>query len=188
MHCRDTSKVAARRGEMRMKNEELASITGQGRYRRVEVRRVVNAPIEKVWNAITRADGVAQWWASGEIDAREGGRVKLGDTDACDDAGPGLDGIVKVCLAPHVFEYSWNEAYEPAQGLVRFDLVEIDDNTTQVTLVQTILAADIVPAAAGWHEIVERLGRYIDSGQTVPIPDNDGRFRELQAVYEKVVG
>ncbi len=170
-----------------MENNELASITGEGRYRRVEVRRVVNAPIEKVWNAITRADEVARWWAAGEIDAREGGRVKLADDDSCDDTGPGLDGIVKVCLAPHVFEYSWNETYEPAQGLVRFDLIEIDDNTTQVTLVQTIPAADIVPAAAGWHEIVERLGRYVDSGQTVPIPDNDGRFRELQAVYEKLV-
>ncbi len=171
-----------------MENNELASITGQGRYRRVEVRRVVNAPIEKVWNAITRADEVAQWWAAGEIDAREGGRVKLGDDDSCDDTGPGLDGVVKVCLAPYVFEYSWNEAYEPAQGLVRFDLVEIDDNTTQVTLVQTLPAKDIVAAAAGWHEIVERLGRYVDSGQTVPIPDDDGRFRELRSVYEKLVG
>lgn len=169
-----------------MDKSELASVSGHGQYRRVEVRRVVHAPIEKVWNAITRADEVRHWWAEGEIDAREGGRIKLGEDG--EDCGPGLDGVIKVFQPPYIFEFTWNEAYVPAEGLVRFDLVEVDDTTTQVTLVELVPATDIVPAAAGWHEIVERLGRYVSSGEPVPVPPDDARFRELRSLYETKVG
>ena len=172
-----------------MRDNELADIGGQGKYRRVQVQRVVDAPIERVWDAITKADQVRQWWAAGEIDPREGGRVKLGmDSDDCGDEDLELDGRIKVFLPPHVFEFTWNEAYDPAMGLVRFDLVELDANKTQITLINIVPAKDVLYAAAGWHQIVERLGDYFDNGGSSAVPEDDGRLQELHSLYAAVVG
>jgi uncharacterized protein YndB with AHSA1/START domain len=166
--------------------EGFASVSGHGRYRRVEVRRVINAPIEKVWSAITNADEVRHWWAPGVIEPREGGRVKLDDGDGnCGDAPP-LDGIVKVFLPPHVFEFTWNEATEPAQGLVRFDLAALDGDRTQITLTNLVLAKDILVVAVGWHLLVERVGQYIASNETLAA--NPARERELYSLYEAALG
>ena len=165
---------------------ELGTIAGHGSVRRVEVRRVVNAPIEKVWSALTDPAELRQWWECDVLDAREGGRIKLGvgvDGDDCEGTGPDQDGTIKVFMPPHIFEFTWNDDYDDP-GLVRFDLVEFANNTTQVTLVQTLSSTDLLAAAAGWHEIVERLGVCLDSGELVPVPANAARYRELYAVYE----
>ncbi len=144
-----------------MKKDEYASASGHGKYRRVEVRRVVNAPIQRVWDAITNADEVGQWWAEGVIEPREGGRIKLGlDTTECE--GLDLDGIVKVWLPPHIFEHTWHEQSDPAMGLVRWDLVELAEGETQITLTNLIPAEDEAPVIAGWQEIVGGLGTYLN--------------------------
>jgi len=172
-----------------MDKNELASVAGHGKYRRVEVKRVVNAPIDKVWNAITNADEVEKWWAAGEIDPKEGGQVKLGlGGEEADCGGLGLDGTIKVFQPPHIFEFTWHEAYDPAMGLVRFDLVELENNQTLVTLVNSVPSTDAVPAAAGWHEIVESLGTYVGGGKAAPLPKNENRFSELKAIYEAALG
>jgi uncharacterized protein YndB with AHSA1/START domain len=163
-------------------DDDLAAVSGGGRYRRVEVNRVVRAPIQRVWRAITDPDEVRRWWATGDIEAREGGRVHLeGDGDCGPDAIP-LDGRIKVCLAPHVFEFTWNEAYDPAEGLVRFDLVEVDDATTLVTVVNLVPVRDVVEAAVGWHVLMDRL-RECASGAAAAVPDA-GRLQALRAWYE----
>lgn len=157
--------------------------SGHGKYRRVEVRRIVDAPIERVWEAITSAEELRQWWTAGLVEPREGGRIKLEmDTDEC--GGLPLDGRVLACLPPHVFEFTWHEAYDPAMGVVRFDLIEVEGGRTQVTLTNLIPADDVVPASAGWHEILERLGTYIRTSAPVPVSEGDRRFKELHAIYE----
>lgn len=167
-----------------MTENRLATFTGDGKYRRVEVRRVINAPIDKVWRAIVNADEVRRWWAAGEIGAREGGRIRLGlgDCGGGDDELP-LDGRIKIFQPPHVLEFTWNEGYVPAMGLVRFDLIALDGNRTQVTIINLVPSKDIIPAAAGWHEIVDHLGNWLEGGQPHDAAD-DARFRELCALYE----
>ena len=171
-----------------MQKAELATVVGHGKYRQVEVRRQVNAPIENVWHAITIADQVQKWWAPGVIDAIEGGSIKLGrDGDDCDSDGPGLDGKIKVFIPPHIFVFTWHDDYDDA-GLVRFDLVQVGSNITQVTLVQNVPCKDAIAAVAGWHELVERLGKYLISGKSVTVPENDARFRALYSMYEAAMG
>ena len=170
-----------------MGTSDVASVSGGGDYRRIEVRRVVNAPIERVWNAITSADEIRHWWAAGSVDPREGGRVKLGDGEATGSDLFDLDGRVKVCLPPHVFEFTWNEAYDPAEGLVRFDLVETAGGRTQITLVNMVPTKHVVGACAGWHQIIERLDAYLQIGTLAPTPEDDARFRELKSMYGAVV-
>ena len=151
-----------------MQKAELATVVGHGKYRQVEVRRQVNAPIENVWHAITIADQVQKWWAPGVIDAREGGKIK-------------------VFIPPHIFVFTWHDDYDDA-GLVRFDLVQVGSNITQVTLVQNVPCKDAIAAVAGWHELVERLGKYLISGKSVTVPENDARFRALYSMYEAAMG
>jgi uncharacterized protein YndB with AHSA1/START domain len=144
-----------------METNELNTIAGQGAFRRVELKRNLNAPIEKVWSAITNVDEVAKWWAPGVIEPREGGRFQLGmDTSECE--GFPLDGVIKVFEPPYLLEYTWNEDYVPAQGVVRIELLELDDNTTQLILIQSVPEKDAGEASKGWQEITDSLAEYIE--------------------------
>ena len=170
-----------------MKDDGRAVASGHGKYRRVEVRRVVDAPIDRVWAAISSAEEMERWWSSGVLEGREGGRIHLHmDTEEC--GGLPLDGQIKVFLPPHVLEFTWHEAYDPAMGVVRFDLIEVEGGKTQVTLTNFVPADDVVPASAGWHEIVERLGTYVRNGEPVPVPEGDRRFKELESLYGRERG
>ena len=163
-----------------MKSNELGKNAGHGKYRRIEVSRLVNAPIEKVWSAITDRDELCKWVGPCEIDAREGGRMKTHDSD-CGGDGHDQNGTIKVFQPPHVLEYTWNDKYVE-DGLVRYDLVQLADNKTQITLVNTLISLDFISAAAGWHEMIERLCDSIDTGEVVP--DDESRHQELYSLYE----
>lgn len=162
-----------------MEQIKLPSVVGQGKYRQIVVKREIKAPIERVWRAITRAEEIGHWWADGEIEAREGGRIRLGSEAYDPDVGPPLNGIVKVCVEPYIFEFVWHQDY-PEAGLVRFDLIELDADSTQVTLIQNVPANDVIGATAGWYELIDRLGRYAETQQ--PVPAEPGRFAQLKAV------
>ena len=156
-------------------NKDMALITGSGPARRVEVKRSIKAPIERVWRAITSAEEVSSWWQPAEIESFEGGNVKV-----FFDAGgePFVNGTVKVFQAPYVLEFTWNDA-DDKPGLVRFDLVEESDGQTLVTLTQFVPETEITPAAAGWHDIMDRLVRHIQLGEAGP-----SQFSELKELYE----
>lgn len=164
-------------------SSDHALVSGGGPNRRIELKRVIRAPIRKVWDAITDPEQVKQWWGAGTVEAREGGRVCLQGDGECDPDAPSLDGRVKVCLPPHVFEFTWNEAYDPAEGLVRFDLIELDEATTLVTLVNVVPDSDRTAAAIGWHVLMDRL-RDVVHGE-VPVPEAE-RTEELSKVYADV--
>ena len=154
----------------------------------------MRAPIARVWKALTTSDEIHNWWDKGEIDPRVGGKIKLGPqgpegSDNCDvgadgNSGPPLNGTIKVCIEPYLFEFVWHDDY-PDAGLVRFDLIDIDEETTQITLVQNIPARDVIPATAGWYELVERLGAYSESGELVPLPSDTERFAKLKEVFRE---
>jgi uncharacterized protein YndB with AHSA1/START domain len=158
-----------------MSSDDLAVVTGHGPARRLEVKRVVRASIGDTWAAITSPEELAQWWKCELLEPREGGRIQRADA--------GLSGTVKVVQAPYIFEFTWDDRNDQP-GLVRFDLIEVAEGETLVTLVQYIPASQILGAAAGWHEILERLGTYIDTRSLVPRSAGDGRFEELKRVYE----
>ena len=167
-------------------DDERTIVAGAGALRQVRVQRRARAPIDVVWRVLTSSDEIGRWWSPGEVQAREGGRIKLsfGDEPCDADDGPGVDGVVKVCVAPYVFEFTWHRDY-PEAGIVRFDLVELSPDETLITLVQNVPAQDIVGATAGWHEIVERLVHVAGTGA----PPNDGgtesRFELLKAIVRR---
>ena len=107
--------------------ERLARVDGTGAVRRVELRATIDAPVERVWAAITEPEATRHWWTGGIIEPREGGRVALDD-------GSEVNGTVITFRPPYVFEFTWNDIPERAghpqyidrhtSSLTRFDLVE----------------------------------------------------------------
>ncbi len=173
-------------------NKDLnTSVVGHGDFRQICVKREVAAPIQRVWDALTDDQQIKHWWAAGVIEPREGGRYHLGgmEDDNCnednsnEDAGPGLDGIIKVFVPPYVLEYTWHGEY-PDAGIVRFDLMSLSANSTLVTLTQNVPAAHAVPAAAGWYEIVEHLQIYAET--EAPVTKDPERFDKLQEQFVAV--
>ena len=156
-------------------SDSLALVIGNGPARRVEVRRSIKAPIQRVWEAITDANEISSWWQPATFEKREGGRVRV-FMDAGGD--PFVDGIVKVFQPPYLLEFSWNEA-DDKPGLVRFDLVEESSDQTIVTFTQFVPVSEVIPAAAGWHDIVDRLASFLQTGAP-----GEGRFSELMEIYK----
>ena len=61
-----------------MAEPRLATLSGTGAVRRVELRVELDAPIRTVWDAITRVEHLAHWWRDwrpgGLVEPREGGQ------------------------------------------------------------------------------------------------------------------
>jgi len=146
-----------------MSNLELDSVIGGGKYRRIEVKRMINANINDVWSALTDAEQIGQWWSPGILEPEEGGRIQLGNTDCADDGFP-LDGRVKTYLPPYIFEFTWHEGYNPADGLVRFELIEIEEKQTLLLVINSVPEHDQHAALGGWQEIAESLRDHVQRG------------------------
>ncbi len=108
-----------------------------------EIRRelMVDAPIERVWEALTSADELAQWFGdSAEIDLRPGGRARFGwlEFDATTEA------IVEVVERPSRFSFRWealkDTPVEEVSTLVEFTL-EPEGKGTRVILLESGFAA-----------------------------------------------
>ena len=90
------------------------------------------------------------------------------------------DGTIKVLQPPYIFESTWNDSL-PDEGLVRYDLTELDEAHTLLTLVQCVPESRVEWAAPGWHQVVERLAIYVETGSVDSI--REGRFMELHGIY-----
>ena len=162
---------------------KLTEIVGIGPVRRLQTTIEIKAPVDTVWESITEARHVEQWWTAGEIGSTAGEPIVLED-------GASVRGTIMVMMAPYVFEFTWNDSpaeathpewIEPAtRGLVRFDLVELGAEETLLNMIQFAPVAGALGASAGWHELVESLQCYCEARDT---KTPAGRFEELKALY-----
>ncbi len=130
----------------------------------VVVKEVYDAPIQKVWKALTDKEEMKKWYFDlSEFKAEVGFEFQF--------AGQGVKGehYMHLCkiteVIPHKrLQYSWE--YENLEGssLVTFDLIE-EGNKTQVTLTHTGIETfpqdnadfDIKNFQGGWTELLTKL-------------------------------
>lgn len=104
---------------------------------RVSVSRVMDAPIERVWQAWTVADELTQWFSSRteeieviEFDVRPGGKVRLKSTGS---AGEYTWTYIKVHkpdeLVFDILDFSFPEYPNGIGGVCHVDFKTIDDKT-----------------------------------------------------------
>ncbi len=161
-------------------NNDLGTIVGYGDTRRVEVKRSVPYPIHDVWAALVDPEAVSQWFAEASIEPREGGKIELTFGKIV------VTGSIKTFVPPYVLSYTWDQEGETT-SLVQFDLIEIGDDETLITVVQTALDSPVAcDVATGWHSMLDRLVQFLDTGNYAP--QDKARWQELYAAYQVNAG
>jgi uncharacterized protein YndB with AHSA1/START domain len=98
----------------------------------LRIARVLPGPIERVWAYLTESGKRERWFASGNMELREGGKVELVfDHDKISDEpypeaykkykGSQLNGRVLRCEPPHVLAYTWSHS-ATSESEVTFEL------------------------------------------------------------------
>ncbi|MEV4414682.1 SRPBCC domain-containing protein [Catellatospora sp. NPDC049609] len=136
---------------------------------RIERTLELRQPPERVWQALTTAEGLGTWFGhSAEVDLRVGGLVKL-----TWDTGDAATLTIERVEPPHVFGYTWSinglPEGDPRRTYVEFTLEPRGDGTT-LTMVESGFAQ--VPDEAhqkafsgntdGWAHELGELVAYLD--------------------------
>lgn len=131
----------------------------------------IPAPIERVWDAITQAEQMLEWFGTRvEVDFREGGMLVFGWDDDVN------IGRIETIRKPHEFVYRWrsytSDISTPIDDLpstvVRFTLEETEDGT-QLTMQETGFAAlppelyktSMASNSSGWTVELKELEDYL---------------------------
>lgn len=140
---------------------DYGTITEAGAIR---FERLLPAPVERVWDYLTRSELRGQWLAPGEMELRPGGRVALHFRNSdlspdheetpelyCQYEDVPMTGEVVRAEPPRLLVHSWGEAFgEPSE--VTYELEERGGQTllvlTHRRLADRSLMLDV---AAGWH-------------------------------------
>ena len=129
-------------------------------------------PVQKVWDALTTAEGLGGWFGSkADVDLRVGGEAHV-EWAQFDGAKATLS--IKVLEPPRRFGYTWGieglPAGDPRQTYVEFSLVPTGQGT-RLTVVETGFAqlpADVHGSAydgnvEGWTTELDELVAYLDA-------------------------
>jgi uncharacterized protein YndB with AHSA1/START domain len=148
----------------------LEGDTGSVRF----VRRYDLTPSE-LWQYLTTPEHLSVWITPGSsFEARVGGRVSFPWQ-----RGPAMEGVVTICDAPHVLEYTWGEG--SAESRVRMTLSRDGDGTLLVIDHSGLPLAETSGFAAGWHTHLDWLQSAMH-GRAGEF-DEPARFRELAEQY-----
>lgn len=126
-------------------------------------KQVLNAPIGKVWKAVSTSEGIAAWFMPNDFQPVVGHEFHL-------EAGPFGQSPCKVMEIdpPHRVTFAWDKDW-----IVTFELKELDENRTEFTLIHGGWHADETTkfgqqhAAVrermngGWVGIVQKLAEYV---------------------------
>ena len=139
----------------------------------VHFARSFDAPLEKVWAAISTSDGLSGWFTETDIDAREGGSITM--------TFPGYGSFTFPVLKfepPRTIAFQFDE---DAHDVVRFDLYSDGADRTLLVLtnqVGTEEAAD--DHRIGWHYHLDRLPSYLAGD---PDPRGEDHHASVEAAY-----
>ena len=113
---------------------------------------LIDEHLERVWAALTEPEYLVQWLASGSIELRLGGAVKLDFADS----GIVIDSRVTALQPQHLLEYSWSGPEGPDRP-TRWALEPVGP-MTRLTLTLTLpQAEDAARSCAGWAAHLEML-------------------------------
>jgi uncharacterized protein YndB with AHSA1/START domain len=147
--------------------------------RQLHFARILDAPLAKVWEAVTTSEGVSGWFSKAEVDLRDGGAYTLDFGQF----GAGIYSFKIVKLEPpRVVEFNFGDHED---DVVRFELFADGDRTLFVLTNRLGPASDAVDQMGGWHYHLDRLPTFLagepDSRPVDHIP-------QLETQYKAAVG
>lgn len=138
---------------------------------------LINAPVAKVWAAVTRAEHIGTWFgnAGATIDLRPGGAMTC--TWRSDESGESTDtvnAIVEKVDEPHLFAFRWARPPEKVAGPANATLVEftlsadgagtrlrvVESGFTELDKTEELIAAHVADNTDGWLRELEALRAY----------------------------
>lgn len=145
--------------------------------RQVHFARVLDAPLPRVWQAISTSDGVSSWFTTAEVDLREGGSFTLDFSKF--GAGTYIANILQLD-PPRLVEFSFGGT---DGEIVRWELF---DGGEQTLFVLTNLLTPDQEASGqlgGWHYHLDRLPSAL-AGEPDPRPAD--LIQTLNAHYQEI--
>lgn len=143
--------------------------------RTVRIARLLPGPIERVWAFLTESDKRGQWLASGPMEMRVGGSVRLDfrhselsaekevpERYKSMEHGHANPGHVTRLEPPHLLAYTWNEKEGKTPSEVTFRLTEQGERVLlEITHERLPARGDMIGVSTGWHAhlgiLIERL-------------------------------
>jgi len=148
----------------------------------IRFERLVNGPIEKVWDYLTKSELKEKWLSSGDVEAKVGGTVthEFDHTRLSNQEDPFPEkykdmeegavskGVVITYDAPNILSYTWEED-DGFGSEVTFELSSKSDNKVLLVLTHRMLPEDPATKAgigAGWHTHLSVLSDRLASTET----------------------
>lgn len=145
----------------------------------------IEAPAERVWEALTTSEGNNAWGYGGDvdIDLTPGGAYVNHTTAAMREMGMGdvaISGTVVAADPPHRLELTWSPAWHPEYEptTLVWELTEYDGGLTRVVLTHDLTAAPALAAevaggndpgagGGGWPWCLSGLKTWVETGKAM---------------------
>jgi uncharacterized protein YndB with AHSA1/START domain len=159
----------------------------------VRLERVLDAPIERVWEYIATDELRKSWLGGGTIDLEVGGKVHLLYDNSSltnepmhddDTFEPHVeDGTILEVDPPRLLSYTWGEWFGQS-CVVTFTLNPVGDRTQLVLTHSRVATIELsLDVARGWHVHLDVLESKFNG---TPMPKIWDRFDEVGAYYESM--
>ena len=133
----------------------------------LRIRRVLPAPPDRVWRALTDPAALAEWFwprasygTVAETDPRPGGKYRI---DA-PKAGIAASGEYVTVEPPHRLVMTWRWADEPQETLVTIELEEAPEGTALTLLHERFDGVEARDGhERGWSDCLDRLPTWLDA-------------------------
>lgn len=134
-------------------NTPLGTLTNHDGTTKITFERTFPVTPERLWRAIATADGVSAWLAEGELEEREGGRVRFEFNEE-----QTVTGEITTWNPYTQLAHTWNINGEIPSAL-EYRIDEVADGST-LTLTHTALPAEMAGGyTPGWHAYLDRLSQ-----------------------------
>jgi len=151
----------------------------------VELRfeRLLNHPLDKVWNAISIPERIGAWFCEMTFEARPGARI---DQTFHHAGGVTATGEVLRFEPPHLFEWRWDGVGDERASVVTWRLEAEGENTTRIYLThRTPDRHQAHDFGHGWHVHLDGLVQALQGGRFVfPLPND----KEVADHYKAAFG
>lgn len=150
---------------------QSGTLTKEGDVNVITFQRSLDAPPERVWEALTTQEGITSWLAvSAKVDGRDGGDVEIEFDD-----DQTVSGIITRWDPNSHFDHTW-VINATITSDVAYSLTPLGEGT-ELMLVHTGLPDEMCAGyTPGWHAFLARLAAELE-GSSVP---------EWQTVFEQV--
>jgi uncharacterized protein YndB with AHSA1/START domain len=135
---------------------------------------LINAPVAKVWAAVTTAEHIGTWFgnAGATIDLRPGGAMTCSWRDGA--TVDTIDAVVEKVDEPHLFAFRWARPNDKVAGPSNATLVEftlsaegagtrlrvVESGFAELDKTEELVAAHVAENTEGWLSELEELRTY----------------------------